>query len=84
MELFRQARQQDYIEINTQAEELESKVNKQQKIAALEIKDAIAKLRKRYSEILTIDFFDCPDARLVAAKLTQIEQSLKEENEAST
>jgi hypothetical protein len=82
IELFRQARQQDYIEIKIQAEELENKINKQQNIAASEIKDAIAKLRKRYSEILTIDFFDCPDARLVAAKLTQIDRSLKKENVA--
>ncbi|BAU63975.1 hypothetical protein STA3757_13440 [Stanieria sp. NIES-3757] len=80
IKLFREARQQDYLEIDTQAEELEHKINTQQKIEILEIKEAIAKLKKRYSEILTLDFFDCPDAQLVAARLTRIEQYLKEEN----
>jgi hypothetical protein len=82
-EMFRQARQQDYLEIDTQAAELEQKINTQPKIAASEIKEAIAKLRKRYSEILNLDFFNCPDAQIVAARLTKIEQDLKAENPAN-
>jgi hypothetical protein len=101
-EMFRQARQQDYLEIDTQAAELEQKINSQQQIeregrracpASLggnpamtnrvvevsQIKEAIAKLRKRYSEILNLDFFNCPDAQIVAARLTKIEQDLKQE-----
>jgi hypothetical protein len=81
--MFCQARQQDYLEIDTQAAELEQKINTQPKIAASEIKEAIAKLRKRYSEILNLDFFSCPDAQIVAARLTRIEQSLKAENPAN-
>jgi hypothetical protein len=80
VELFREARQQEYVEIDTQAAELEKKLNTQQKITTSELKDAIAKLRKRYREILTIDFFDCPDARLVEARLTKIEQHLQQPN----
>jgi hypothetical protein len=80
IEIFREVRQQEYIEIDIQAEELEKKINTQPKIEVLEIKNAIAKLRKRYSEILTLDFFDCPDAQPVAARLTRIEQHLQQPN----
>ena len=77
--LFREARQQDYLEIDTQAAELEQKINTQQQIEVPQIKEAIAKLRKRYSEVLNLDFFNCPDAQIVAARLTRIEQNLKQE-----
>jgi hypothetical protein len=84
--MFHQARQQDYLEIDTQAAELEQKINTQPQIEVSQIKEAmsstsfaIAKLRKRYSEILNLDFFNCPDAQIVAARLTKIEQSLKPE-----
>lgn len=80
IELFREVRQQDYIEIDTQAAELEKKINAQPTIETSEIKEAIAKLRKRYSEILSLDFFDCPDAEVVAARLTRIEQFLHKPN----
>jgi hypothetical protein len=83
IELFREARQQDYIEIDSQAEKLEQKINTQQTIKASEIKEAIAKFKKRYSEILSLDFFDCPDAQLVAARLTRIEQFLPQPNSHS-
>jgi hypothetical protein len=80
IELFRQARQQEYLEIDAQIEELEKKINTQPKITVLEIKEAIAKIKKRYSEILTLDFFDCSEAQIVAARLTKIEQDLQAEN----
>jgi hypothetical protein len=77
IELFRQTRQQDYLEIDARLEELEKKINSQSKITPSEIKEAIAKLKKRYNEILTIDFFDCSDAQIIAARLTKIEQYLQ-------
>lgn len=79
-EMFRQARQQDYLEIDTQAAELEQQIGIQPQIEVPQIKEAIAKLRKRYREILNLDFFNCPDAQVVAARLTKIEQALKAEN----
>jgi hypothetical protein len=78
--MFREVRQQEYLEIDAQIEALEKKIKTQPKITVLEIKEAIAKLKKRYNEILTLDFFDCPDAQIVAAKLTKIEQALQTEN----
>lgn len=80
IELFRQARQQEYLEIDTQAEELEKKISAKQPLEVSEIKEAIAKLKKRYSEIVNLDFFACPDAGIVAARLTRIEQLVKKEN----
>jgi hypothetical protein len=80
IELFRQARQQEYLEIDTQAKELEKKISAKQPLEVSEIKEAIAKLKKRYSEIVNLDFFACPDAGIVAARLTRIEQLFKEEN----
>lgn len=77
IELFRAARQQEYAEIDAQAEELEKNISPQTKPEERErLRDAIAKLRKRYTEILRVDFFDCPQASLVAARLTRIEQAL--------
>jgi hypothetical protein len=75
-EMFREVRQQEYIEIEIQAEELEKKITSKEQIEDdKKIKEAIAKLRKRYSEILRLDFFDCPYAQIVAARLTKIEQA---------
>lgn len=75
-EMFREVRQQEYIEIEIQAEELEKKITSKEPIEDdKKIKEAIAKLRKRYSEILRLDFFDCPYAQIVAARLTKIEQA---------
>lgn len=83
IELFRVARQQEYVEIRVQADEIEKNLQSsttnhsqldhenQQRL-----KEAIAKLRKRYSEILRIDFFDCPEATQVAAHLLRLEQAL--------
>jgi hypothetical protein len=81
IELFRAARQQEYAEIEVQADELEKTM---QPVASSQLdlenqqrlKEAIAKLRKRYSEILRIDFFDCPEATQVAAQLLRLEQAL--------
>jgi hypothetical protein len=83
IELFRAARQQEYVEIEAQAGVLEKKIHQSlthDTPLAIEdqqgIKEAIAKLRKRYNEILRIDFFDCPESTQAAAQLMRLEQSL--------
>jgi hypothetical protein len=83
IELFRTARQQEYAEIETQANDLEHSIyvnldDTSPPALAIQqsIKDAIAKLRKRYNEVLLIDFFDCPEATLVAAQILRLEQAL--------
>jgi hypothetical protein len=74
IELFRAARQEEYAELETQAEELEKKLNLESEKQPL--REAIAKLRKRYSEILRIDFFDCPEGIQTATRLSRLEQAL--------
>jgi hypothetical protein len=88
IEMFREIRQQDYLEIEQQATVIEAKISTQQKIKVAEVQDAdtqvqfvlLAKLKKRYSEILRLDFFNCPDAQIVAARLTRIEQAFHQPN----
>ena len=74
IELFRAARQEDYAELQTQAEALEKDLKS--KSESQPLREAIAKLRKRYNEILRIDFFDCPTGIQVATQLTRLEQAL--------
>jgi hypothetical protein len=79
IELFRAARQQEYAEINAQAEELEKTlVSNSQEEAQVLIIDKLVKLRKRYAEVLRLDFFNCPYAQEVLARLRRIEQTLRE------
>lgn len=76
IELFRAARQEDYAELEAQAEKLEKSLNLDSELESHPLREAIAKLRKRYSEILRIDFFDCPAGIHVATRLTRLEQTL--------
>lgn len=76
IELFRAARQEDYAELEMQAEELEKSLNLDSELESHTLREVIAKLRKRYSEILRIDFFDCPTGIQVATRLTRLEQAL--------
>jgi hypothetical protein len=83
VELFRSARQQEYAEIEAQAGEVEQAI--QEALAPgsafdpetqQRLQEAVAKLRKRYSDILRIDFFDCPDSTQIAAHLLRLGQLL--------
>jgi hypothetical protein len=74
IELFRAARSSDYTEILTQAETLETEMTTSAQID--QFPESLAKLRKRYTEIFRIDFFDTPVATDVAARLTKLEQML--------
>jgi hypothetical protein len=76
IELFRAARQEDYAELEAQAEEIEKTLNLNSELGNQPLPEALAKLRKRYNEILRIDFFDCPHGIQVATRLTRLEQAL--------
>lgn len=79
IELFRETRHTEYTEIDQQAKELEKTITADLKKEVLvEVSDKLAKLRKRYTEVLRLDFFDCPHAQQVAARLRRIEQALRE------
>jgi len=77
IELFRQARDEEYGEIETQLVTLE------QTIAALadqedrsELQDSLDKLRRRHAEIKRIDYFNCPSGGRLAARLAALHQTL--------
>ena len=76
IELFRAARQEEYAELEAQAEELEKTLDLNSESEKQSLREAIAKLRKRYSEILRIDFFDCPTGIQIATRLGRLEQVL--------
>jgi hypothetical protein len=75
IELFRSARSEDYAEIDAQAEELENKLAAKT-IDPRQQQDILTKLRKRYAEVVRIDFFDSPAATQIATRFTRIEQAL--------
>ncbi|ELR99559.1 chromate resistance protein ChrB domain-containing protein [Gloeocapsa sp. PCC 73106] len=72
IQLFREVRQQDYAEILQQAEAIRDDYDN--------ARETLAKLRKRYNEIVSIDFFNCLESTTVAATLKQIEQTLLSNN----
>lgn len=75
---FREARQEDYAELEAAVTELERILL----MAATEIADPVSvrevleKLYKHHAEIRKIDFFDCPEQIAIAARLKQLSQTL--------
>lgn len=83
IELFRQARTEDYAEIDVQAAALEQSLETQ--VSPEEqspLRDTLVKLRRRHADMSRIDFFDAPEGALVAARLRRIEQGLAPGDEA--
>lgn len=77
IELFRKARREEYQDIETQAIELEKSVVA---IAHPEdrsnIHETLEKLRKQYTEISRVDFFDCPEGSTILAQINRIARAL--------
>jgi hypothetical protein len=77
MERFRDARRTDYAELDAEAELLEQAV-----ASHLETdgwprhQEALAKLRRRYTEITRIDYFHAPEGTRVGARLARIAGTL--------
>ncbi|MBI3661115.1 chromate resistance protein [Candidatus Acetothermia bacterium] len=77
IDLFQQARKEEYEELNSQAAELEKTIGmKKKREDAMSMQGALARLRKRYAEIARVDYFDCPEGSSVAARLARVEQAL--------
>jgi hypothetical protein len=77
VELFNAARARDYEAIDLEAAGLEKVVKARKKPeTAAEVQEAVAKLRRRYLEIVRVDYFACPAASRVAARLDAIQHSL--------
>jgi hypothetical protein len=74
IDLFQQARAEDYAELEPPLNELEQAAS-QAELSAPEmsrIYDSLAKLRRQHAEITQIDYFNCPAGVRTAARLTQI------------
>ncbi len=76
-EMFNEARRNDYQSLDKPLTALaKSAQSKQSARARANLQDSLAKLRKRYDDIARVDYFDCPDARTLAARLDRVAQSL--------
>ena len=77
IEQFNQSRQAEYRDVDAQAAELEKASKSKRRVEEhAELQEWLGKLRKRYLEIARVDYFDCPAAGTVAARLDRIEQAL--------
>lgn len=77
IELFRQARAQDYADIDTQAAELEQRLGTPiPPEDHAQLQDTLVKLRRRHADIARVDFFDAPEGTLVVSRLARIAQAL--------
>ena len=82
-ELFNAARAVEYAELDEQAAALEQTIRPdleakdQDKIA-----EALARLRRRHTEIARVDYFGCPAGQALAARLARIEAALRAGEEA--
>lgn len=77
IDLFQTARAGEYAELDADAVSLE------QTATSLDdpqergrIQDSLERLRRRYAEIVRVDYFDCSEGKRVAARLGRIQQAL--------
>jgi hypothetical protein len=77
MERFRQARAEDYAELEAQAHEIEkglrAQLNPEERSR---LQEALNKLQRRHADIVRVDFFDAPEGSLVASQLARLAQAL--------
>jgi hypothetical protein len=77
IELFRQARAQDYADIDAQAAELEQRLDTPIPVKEhAQLQDTLVKLRRRHADIARVDFFDAPEGALLMSRLARIAQAL--------
>jgi hypothetical protein len=77
--LFQHARKGDYAELDAEAARLEKTLVGRGKRKPQDLRHAreeLGRLRRRHAEIARVDFFDCPDAARLAARLATIAQLL--------
>jgi hypothetical protein len=77
IERFRQARAEDYAELEAQAqaleESLQARLNPEERAR---LQEALSRLQRRHADIVRVDFFDAPEGGLVASRLARLEQAL--------
>jgi hypothetical protein len=78
IDLFQQARAEDYAELEPLLAGLEQAVNQSDPDTSeqSQIFDTLAKLRRQHADIAQIDYFNCPTGIELAARLAKVVQSL--------
>ncbi len=76
IQLFREARQEDYLTLTEQIVELEDALSQcSEPEARFDLKDKLDHLHKQHAEIARIDYFDCPERAALLARLTHLRQA---------
>lgn len=74
--MFHSARIEDYRDIETHTTDLTKSLADEKKTDMSQARDTLRRLRRRYADILRIDYFECPEGKRVASLLDSIERSL--------
>jgi len=75
--LFRQARREEYAEISGRAEHIEEAIREQDDTEArIAFKDELDRLHSQLADVARIDYFECPEKDLLAARLARLRLAL--------
>lgn len=75
--LFQEARREDYVEIDAEAKNLEKLLESSPTVEVMtQVKDELTKLKRRYSEVVNIDYFESYESTTTIARLEKISQML--------
>lgn len=84
VELFRASRGEDYQELETELAELEKEVDEAAEPESYtRIRDTLARLQRKFSDIARIDYFNCPEGTSLAARMARVTQALASSVESS-
>jgi hypothetical protein len=77
IELFHEARREDYRELEAQIATLEQTISAAKGEDSAPFQSTLDKLQRQYAEIVRIDYFECPEGALVAMQLAKVAQILR-------
>lgn len=84
IELFHQARREDYRELEAQITALEQTIGMAKVEDSTPYQSMLDKLQRQYADIARIDYFECLEGTLVAARLAKVGQTLRAPNLSTT
>lgn len=77
IELFHEARREDYRELEAQIATLEQAISAAKGEDSASFQSTLDKLQRQYAEIARMDYFECPEGTLVAMRLANVAQILR-------
>jgi hypothetical protein len=77
IELFHEARREDYRELEAQIITLEQDIGAVKGEDSVPYQSTLDKLQRQYADIARIDYFECPEGTLMAARLAKVAQTLR-------